>query len=104
MSSDVMRSIPWICDSHGHSPHRACPLLPIISPISSSHSISFSPRPLSPAPSCPLALNNPPPPGVGGADGRTVCDCWLGSYLLASNHTVPLTPLIARSLLPPPMP
>lgn len=52
---------------------------------------SISPCPLSPAPSCLLALNNPPPPGVGGADGRAICDCVRGAGLLASHHVVPLS-------------
>lgn len=69
-----------------HSPYRAC--LP-----SSHHLIQFlsSPCPLSPAPSCLLALNNPPPPGVGGADGIAVCTCGRGVNLLASHHAVPLS-------------
>lgn len=50
----------------------------VVPPVGSSHHlIPFlsSPIPLSPAPSYLLALNTPPPPGVGGADGRAVCDC-----------------------------
>lgn len=89
MSSDVMRSIPLICDSRGHSPLSSMP-------ASSNHLIHLitflsSPRPLSLALSCLLALNNPPPPGVGGADGRTICDCWRGVDLLASHHAVPFS-------------
>lgn len=89
MSSDVMRSIPLICDSRGHSPLSSMP-------ASSNHLIHLitflsSPRPLSLALSCLLALNNPPPPGVGGADGRTICDCGRGVDLLASHHAVPLS-------------
>lgn len=50
----------------------------------------FSPCPLSPALSCLLALNNPPPPGVGGANERTVCDCGRSVDLLACHRPVPL--------------
>ena len=86
MSSDVMRSIPWYAIVVGHSPYRACPL-------SSHHLIPFlsSPIPLSPAISCLLALNNPSPPGVGGADGRAICGCGRGVDLIASHHAVPLS-------------
>ena len=62
---------------------------PIISFISSP--FFLSPCPLFPAPSCLLALNNPPPPGVGGADGRAICDCVREAGLLASHHVVPLS-------------
>lgn len=50
-----------------------------------------SPLPLSPALFYLLALNNPPPPGVGGADEQTVCDCGRGVDLLASRHATPLS-------------
>lgn len=71
---------------------------PIVEPArqSSHHLIqclSFPPCPLSPALSCLLALNNPPPPGVGGADGMMACDCGRGVDLLASHHAMPLTTL-----------
>lgn len=62
---------------------------PIISFISSP--FFLSPCPIFPAPSCLLALNNPPPPGVGGVDGRAICDCVRGAGLLASHHVVPLS-------------
>lgn len=63
-------------------------------PVGSSHHLIpslSSPRPLSLALSCLLALNNPPPPGVGGAGERTICDCGRGVDLLAFYHAVPLS-------------
>lgn len=82
---------------------------------SSHHLILFfsSPIPLLPALSCLLALNNPSPPGVGGADGIAVCGCWCCVDLLASHHAMPLSrsrsfataaaPVIGRLVMVPPM-
>lgn len=84
-----------------HSPYRDCPPFLIIS-LSSSHPISFSRPTPSPRLSLVCLLDLVPrPPGVGRADERTVCGRRLGARLLASHHAVSLTPLIARSLLPP---
>lgn len=104
MSSDVIRPIPLIYDSRGRSPYRACPLLPIISSISSSHPLSF----LAPPPSSRLSLACllsiiPRPRAWEAPTNRRSAIAGVASICLLP--IIPCRSLApARSLLPPPMP